>query len=99
MRFTAKLLGVVLVALVFSSQAFAQKTDLRIRQMGRELNAVRGQIVEVMLEGIPERRAPSLPVERFEVLITQHGVNLRALVRGATPVLALPEELLKQIEK
>jgi len=80
-----------------SPAAFAQKTELRILRSSHELTAVLGQVVEVRLEGIAERRAPSLPVERFEVIVRQHGVTLRAVVRGATPTLMTTEEFSQYI--
>ena len=96
MRIAHKLApGVVL--LIMSPAAFAQKTELRILRSNHEVTAALGQVVEVRLEGIAERRAPSLPAERFEVIVRQHGVTLRAVVRGATPTLMTTEEFSEYI--
>jgi hypothetical protein len=91
------LLGVVL--LILSPSAFAQKPDLRFVRSKHEVTAVIGQIVEVGLEGIEERRAPSLPVERFEVIVWQNGQSFAAAVRGATPTLTLGQEYAESLSK
>jgi len=91
------ILGVVL--LILSPATFAQKTDLRIVRSNHEVTAVIGQIVEVGLEGIDERRAPSLPVERFEVVVRQNGDTFAAAVRGATPTLTVGPDYAEYLSK
>ena len=88
----AQKLAFGLILMIMSPAVLAQETELRILNSSHVVNAVIGQIIEVRLKGIEERRAPSLPVERFEVIVRQHGVTSRAAVRGATPTLMTTEE-------
>lgn len=72
----------LLVLLALSEVAFAQKSDLRIDGISYAAGAVPGQMVTVFVAGLSEQPGPPIPLDRFQVAVTQDGVAHQAKVRS-----------------
>lgn len=81
--------------LVVSQVGFAQTGDLKIEGSTVLEGAVPGQMIEVFVAGISSQVGPPVPLERFQVLVTQDGVSHQAKVRSAALGLMNPQVQLK----
>lgn len=63
--------------------AFAQKRELKIEGISSVQGAVPGQMIQAFVAGISEQYGPPIPLDRFDVVITQDGVARRARVRSS----------------
>jgi len=72
---TLTLAGLVLV---LSQLGFAQKVDLKIEGSSSVEGAIPGQMIEVFVAGISSQAGPPIPLDRFQVMVTQDGVHARS---------------------
>src|SRR5438128_8417624 len=90
MRFSAKTLTLAMVILALSQFASAQKREIKIEGVSSGQGAVPGEMVDAFLAGFSEQLGPPLPLERFDVVVTQDGVTRHAKVRSTKYGLANP---------
>lgn len=76
-------LSVALLSLL-SCIAVAQDRQIRIEGAFSSNGVVPGQMVEVYVSGIPSQLGPPIPLDRFQVFVTQGGVNRQAKVCSAS---------------
>ncbi len=80
----------IFCALIFivglAAQALAQKLEIRIAKGMTSLDAFPGQMVKFYLEGFDDNPTAIIPNERFQVTVSQGGMNYAAKIRAVTPV-------------
>jgi hypothetical protein len=90
-----KTLTIAGLALVLSQGGFAQQGELKIDGSSAGEGAVPGQMIEVFVAGISSQMGPPIPLDRFQVLVTQDGVTRQAKVRSAALGLMNPRVQLR----
>jgi len=82
-RIAVKAVTVAGLALALSQGGFAQQEELKIEGTSSVEGAFPGQMVEVFVGGISSQVGPPIPLDRFQILVTQDGVIREAQVRSA----------------
>jgi hypothetical protein len=95
MRLVVRVLALIALCGALSAINAQQKGDIRIERFRQGADrAVPGQIIDLWLSGITKVMVPTIPIDRFEVLVLQDDATHRAKVRAVTSTMAtLPTTL------